>query len=57
MANHDDDNSATPAEMFFITAAAIPVLGAMISAPLVGMTLVTLAILDSTIVFVTGGTY
>ena len=57
MANHDDDNSATPAEMFFITAAAIPVLGAMISAPIVGMTLVTLAILDSTIVFVTGGTY
>ncbi|MFT4624075.1 MAG: hypothetical protein ACI8PZ_002734, partial [Myxococcota bacterium] len=43
MANHDDDNSASPAELFFISAAAIPVLGAVISAPLVGFTLVTLA--------------
>jgi hypothetical protein len=57
LANHDDDNSASPAELFFISAAAIPVLGAVISAPLVGFTLVTLAILDSAIVLFTGGTY
>ena len=57
MAHDEDPNAATPAEMFFITAAAVPVLGAMVSAPLVGFTLVTLAILDSTLVFLTGGTY
>ena len=53
--HHDDDDAATPGQLFMISIGAIPVLGAVISAPLVGFTLVTLALLDS--VLFTGGTF
>lgn len=56
MAHHDEEPDS-PAELMLIAGAAIPVLGAMVSAPLVGLTLVTLALFDSALVFLTGGTY
>jgi hypothetical protein len=45
MAN--DDDKATMTETLMILGAALPVLSAMVSAPIVGSTLVTLALLDS----------
>lgn len=52
MANDDDKSSFVELAMISITA--LPVLGAMVSAPIVGTTLASLAILDSLKVLVTG---
>ncbi len=43
----DDDDKADTIEVLMMVGAAFPVLGAMVSAPLVGTSLVTLALLDS----------
>jgi hypothetical protein len=52
VANDDDKSSFTDLVMMAITAA--PVLGAMISAPIVGSGLATLAIMDSLLVLTLG---
>ena len=52
MANDDDKSSLS--EVFMITAAACPVLGAMISAPIVGSSLAGMALFDSLLILVRG---
>ena len=49
-----EDESSSFAELAMIAITALPVLGAMVSAPIVGTTLASLAILDSLHVLITG---
>lgn len=48
------DDKATFAELAMISITALPVLGAMVSAPIVGSTLAGLAIFDSLKILITG---
>jgi len=50
----NDDEKSSFVELAMISITALPVLGAMVSAPIVGTTLASLAILDSLKVLVTG---
>jgi len=52
VANEEEKSSF--AELAMISICALPVLGAMVSAPIVGTTLASLAIFDSLKVLVTG---
>ena len=49
-----DDDKNSMSELLMMAAAAVPVLGAMVSAPLVGTGLASLAILDSLIILIRG---
>jgi hypothetical protein len=50
----NDDEKSSFVELAMISITALPVLGAMVSAPIVGSTLASLAILDSLKVLITG---
>jgi hypothetical protein len=47
MGHKQDEDPTTMGEIFLMTAATAPVLGAMMSAPIVGGTLALLALFDS----------
>lgn len=50
----DEDDSSSFSEIAMMAVAAVPVLGAMVSAPIVGSGLASLAILDSLLILIRG---